>query len=529
MPTLTKRQKQIYDYIKSYIDKKGYSPTFEEVRRHFRLSALSTVHQHIETLQKKGLLTKNNYSARSLELSQEEEMIQIPLMGTIAAGEPIEAIEEKETIAVPKSKVSGSSDLYALRVKGDSMVDENINDGDVVLVKHQASAENGQKVVALINDNEATLKKYYRDKRQIRLQPANKKLKPLILRNGQKISIQGIVLDVIREEGPTSITFPEIQSKTKKYKKLPLNEIICGDAIEEMKKIPDNTIDMTFADPPFNLNKKYGNYKDKKNDAQYIEWCENWLDEMVRITKPTGSILVHNIPKWLIFFANHLNKIAVFKHWIAWDSMSTPLGKTLLPAHYGILFYTKNSKGFKFNELRSPHKKCRNCKEMIKDYGGKKSQINPHGTLLSDVWTDIHRIRHKTRRDNHPCQLPEPLLERLILMTTEEGDAILDPFIGAGTTALAAKRLGRNYIGIDIDSKYKKIVGDKIKKVHYRMSNGYKYDKESSKTASKYLQNLTLSETEGIFPIDNPLFASNNKKANKKEVATLVKNPETLF
>ena len=289
-----------------------------------------------------------------------------------------------------------------------------------------------------------------------------------------------------------------------------------------MRKIPDNSIDMTFADPPFNLNKKYGNYKDKKSADDYIQWCELWLTEMVRITKPTGSILVHNIPKWLIYYANHLNKIAIFKHWIAWDSMSMPLGKTLLPAHYGILFYTKIPKGFKFHELRSPHKKCRTCGEMIKDYGGKKSQINPHGTLLSDCWADIHRIRHNTRRDAHPCQLPEPLLERLVLMTTDENDVVLDPFIGAGTTALAAKRLGRNYIGIDIDPKYKKIVADKIKQINYRSSNGYKYGDNATETASKYLSNLTLSEDEWIYPIDNQKI-SNNKKQNSKSV-----NP-TLF
>jgi site-specific DNA-methyltransferase (adenine-specific) len=513
MATLTKRQKQIYDFTKSYINRKGFSPTLEEIKKHFRLSSLSTIHQHIGTLADKGFITKDDNSARGISLVEKTaKLVKIPLLGIIAAGGPIEAIQEKETIAVPQSKLPRSGEFYALRVIGNSMIDEGINDGDVVLVKQQAVADNGQKVVALINNHEATLKKFYKERGHIRLQPANKSMEPLIFRNGRDVSIQGIVLDVIREETPIAVVLPEIKLGVRQYKKLPLNEILCGDAIEEMKKIPNSSIDMTFADPPFNLNKKYGNYKDKKVSEDYIKWGEQWLSEMVRITKPTGSILVHNIPKWLIYFANHLNKIAVFKHWIAWDSMSTPLGKTLLPAHYGILFYTKNPKGFKFHELRSPHKKCRICGEMIKDYGGKKSQIHPYGTLLSDVWADIHRIRHNTRRDAHPCQLPEPLLERLILMTTDEGDIVLDPFIGAGTTALAAKRLGRNYIGIDIDPKYKKIVADKIKKVNYRSSNGYKYNGDAPATASKYLRNLTISEDEGIYPIDNPKLIGNSKK-----------------
>ncbi len=508
----TKRQKQILDYIKKFIKDKGYPPSFEEIRRHFGFVSKSTVHHHVETLKEKGYLNH----ARTIELSKGEKssgLVEIPLLGTIAAGEPIEAIENKETIAVPKSKLPRSGDSYALRVAGDSMIDENINNGDVILVKQQNVAENGQKVVALIDNHEATLKKFYKEKGYIRLQPANKNMEPIILRNGRDISIQGVVLDVIRKENPTLAVLPKIKTtEIKQYRKLPLNQIIVGDAIEEMKKIPGNSIDMTFADPPFNLNKKYGNYKDQKASEDYIKWCEQWLNEMVRITKPSGSILVHNIPKWLVYFANHLNKIAVFKHWIAWDSMGAPLGKTLLPSHYGILFYTKTPKGFKFHELRSPHKKCRVCGEMIKDYGGKKSQINPYGTLLSDVWTDIHRIRHNTRRDAHPCQLPEPLLERLILMTTNENDVVLDPFIGAGTTALAAKRLGRNYIGIDIDLKYKKIVSDKIRKVNYRSSNGYKYNNDAPAVASKYLRNLTISEDEEIYPIDNPQFKSDDKR-----------------
>ncbi len=241
------------------------------------------------------------------------------------------------------------------------------------------------------------------------------------------------------------------------------NQIITGDCIEEMKKIPENSVDMVFADPPFNLKKKYNHYEDKKEINDYLTWCYKWLDEMIRILKPSGSLFVHNIPRWLTYYAGYLNKIAYFRHWIAWEAASVPLGKTLLPNHYGILFYTKSIKDFKFFDIRAPHKKCRVCGEYLKDYGGKKAQMHPFGYLLSDVWTDIHRIRHKNRRDEHPCQLPIPLLERLILMTTDEGDIVLDPFIGTGTTAIAAKRIGRLYIGIDIDPLYTKMTENKLK------------------------------------------------------------------
>ena len=242
------------------------------------------------------------------------------------------------------------------------------------------------------------------------------------------------------------------------------NKIIKGDCLSVLKKIPDNSVDMTFADPPFNLKKKYGNYKDSKETVDYLNWCNRWISEMVRVTKPTGSIFVHNIPRWLTYYAEHLNKIAHFRHWIAWDSGGAPLGKTLLPNHYGILFYTKSVsyKNFKFYDIRYPHPKCRVCKEFLKDYGGKKDQAHDLGPLLSDVWNDIHRIRHKKRRDQHPCQLSIPLLERLILMTTDAGDIVLDPFIGTGTTAVAAKQMGRKYIGIDIDPDYVNIAKNNV-------------------------------------------------------------------
>lgn len=120
---------------------------------------------------------------------------------------------------------------------------------------------------------------------------------------------------------------------------------------------------------------------------------------MVRVVKPTGSILVHNIPKWLTYYGSCLNEKAYFRHWIAWDAVGAPIGKTLLPNHYGILFYVEQPKGFKFFDLRIPHKVCRECDTYLKDYGGKKALMHPFGTIVSDVWTDIHRIRHKKTCD----------------------------------------------------------------------------------------------------------------------------------
>jgi len=240
------------------------------------------------------------------------------------------------------------------------------------------------------------------------------------------------------------------------------NRIIQGDCLELFENIADNSIDMTFADPPFNLKKKYTSCKDNLEFQAYLNWCEKWIGEMVRVTKPTGSIFLHNIPKWLTFYASYLNKLAHFKHWISWDAPTAPMGKSLQPAHYGILFYTKEAKGAKINELRYPHKRDRKQGFLLKDYGGKKAMLHPFGPLVSDVWTDIHRIKHNSKRDLHPCQLPIHLLDRLILLVTDENDIVFDPFSGTGTTAISAKRLGRQYIGFELDEKYVEISREKL-------------------------------------------------------------------
>ncbi len=263
---LTKRQKQVLDYIKKFIEKNDFAPSLEEIKKHLKLSSVSTAHHHVKTLENLGYLQKEVNKPRAIDIFGGDSIVKIPLLGKIAAGQPIEAVQEQETIAISKNRISKLSDVYALRVVGNSMIDENINDGDVVIIKNQNTAENGQKIIALINNNEATLKKFYKEKDQIRLQPANKDIQPILLNNKQDFLIQGIVLDVIRKESPFLSDVAEENTATKKYSQLPLNSIICGDAIEEMKKIPSESIDMTFADPPFNLNKKYGNYKDKKLD-----------------------------------------------------------------------------------------------------------------------------------------------------------------------------------------------------------------------------------------------------------------------
>ena len=193
---LTKRQKQVLEFIKSFTDKKGYAPSLEEITKHLRLSSVSTAHHHISRLEKEGLIIREKNEPRAIKIKgEEEELVKIPLVGTIAAGEPIEAIEDRETIKVPKSQLSKSGEHYALRVQGNSMIDEGILDGDIVVIRKQPDAENGETVVALINNNEVTLKKIYKEKNGFRLQPANPNLKPIFTK---ELVIQGKVISIIR-------------------------------------------------------------------------------------------------------------------------------------------------------------------------------------------------------------------------------------------------------------------------------------------------------------------------------------------
>lgn len=200
---LTKRQKEILDFVQSFLDENGYSPSFEEIADHFDYRSLATVHEHLCNLEEKGYIRKNFNESRSIELVDTPMRIgalDLRLLGTVAAGEPIEAIEERESLSVPEDMVAGATDEhYVLRVRGESMIDEQIRDGDYVIVQSRETAHNGEMVIALVDDESATMKKYYReDGGRIRLQPANAELSPIHV-SEDRVRIQGIVIGVIRK------------------------------------------------------------------------------------------------------------------------------------------------------------------------------------------------------------------------------------------------------------------------------------------------------------------------------------------
>ena len=193
---ITKKQTEVFNFVKTYKEKKGYAPSLEEIKKKFKLASVSTSHYYINKLQEAGFLNKEHNQPRAVSTIEAKQTVEIPILGVIAAGMPIEVIEiPDETITITRDEIGKQGKHYALRVQGNSMIDEGIFDGDIVVIRKQETAENGQTVVAVIDDNEATLKKLYRENGRFRLQPANPSLFPFYR---TEVEVRGVVVKIIR-------------------------------------------------------------------------------------------------------------------------------------------------------------------------------------------------------------------------------------------------------------------------------------------------------------------------------------------
>jgi len=464
---ITKRQKQILDFVRNFESKNEYAPSLKEIKKHFKLSSESTVHEHLETLKDKGYLQKYKNQPRGIEITKLDELINIPIIGTIAAGQPIAVIEYNAgMVTIPKHEIGFRNDRhYALKVAGDSMIDEGIFDGDVVIIREQSTADDGQTVVAVIDDNQATLKKIYREKNRFRLQPANQTLLPFYR---TEVEIRGVVEKIIRNlehqisNVPISIQESEpVTTNLEKTKgifttnEFEVNKIYNIDCLKLTKQIKDNSIDLVFADPPYNLsgsnfkmkftksggadlNTNKGKW-DRYSDDEFEEFTKKWLTESYRILKSNGAIWVagtyHNI-----YLTGYLMKKIGFEilNEVLWHkSDATPnLSCTRFVADHENFIWARKGKGNVFN-----------YSDMKIMNGGKQ---------MRSIWT-----KGKTAggKKIHPTQKPEWLLERVITATSNPNNIVFDPFIGSGTTAVVAKKFKRQYLGAELDKDfYKKAV-----------------------------------------------------------------------
>lgn len=246
------------------------------------------------------------------------------------------------------------------------------------------------------------------------------------------------------------------------------SRLLLGDCLEHLRNIPDNSVDFAFADPPYNLRKKYNSYTDDLEITEYFDWCDEWLSELIRVLRPGRTLAVLNIPLWAIRHFVFLERHLLFQNWIAWDALSYPV-RMIMPAHYAILCFSKGTPrplpGLsdppeQFN-VPHPSNTFQPLAPLAEGYCLRTScvkdrqlrHVDDRGPL-TDLWWDIHRLKHNTRRVDHPCQLPPQLMYRLISLFTEPGEIVIDSFNGAGTTTLAAHQLGRGYIGIELSEKY---------------------------------------------------------------------------
>ena len=250
-----------------------------------------------------------------------------------------------------------------------------------------------------------------------------------------------------------------------------IDHLINGDCLEELRNIPDNSVDFVFTDPPYNLGKKYTGYTDNLEIKEYFDWCDKWIAELARVLKPGRTFTLLNIPIWSIRHFLFMETVLQFQNWIAWDALSYPV-RLIMPAHYTILAFSKGksrelpglinqvspanlpSIPLAFNALEPLAEDY--CLRSSCVQHRKKMQINDRAPL-TDLWWDIHRLKHNSRRVDHPTQLPSHLMYRLISIFTKSDEVVLDCFNGSGTTTLAAHQLGRHYIGIEKSEEYFKV------------------------------------------------------------------------
>ncbi len=287
-----------------------------------------------------------------------------------------------------------------------------------------------------------------------------------------------------------------------------------GDCLKLLSALPNESVDLVFADPPFNLGKQYGEgVSDRLETSEYLNWSQQWLRESIRILKPGGSLFVFNLPKWCMEYGAYLNQQGMlFRHWIACRMPKAfPRGKKMSPAHYGLIYYTKGEPAV-FNKVYTPIQVCRHCKGEIRDYGGHRKSLNEKGinlmdvwdmpedvwenvtetnstevlwTLAEEMWSDIPPVRHRQHKKRVANELAPIMLERIIAMASNPEQIVVDPFGGSGTTFYAAEKLHRYWIGSEI--------GDTAPAVERltHLANGIVEEWESARGSKKSKLNLT--------------------------------------
>lgn len=276
------------------------------------------------------------------------------------------------------------------------------------------------------------------------------------------------------------------------------NDLYLGDSVELLKRTPSNSVDLIFLDPPYNIGKDYSDHDDEMEELEYYQWCNIWLSECVRILSEGGVLISLNLPESIYKHYLYLGQHLRLQNWICWDSMSRPPAGNIMPTNYPILVFSKGEpSSFSYTPLEedNPSWLLKPENQFQRDfvyplddnYCKRNSCIkkrNREGIIakkeLTDLWTDVYRLKHNSKREDHPTMLPPKLMRRLLWLFTDENDIVLDPFNGVGTTTLTASQMNRRYTGIEISEKYHSISEEK----HEQLRNGENPFDKSTKQIS---------------------------------------------
>jgi DNA modification methylase len=274
--------------------------------------------------------------------------------------------------------------------------------------------------------------------------------------------------------------------------------LLNGDCIDELRKLPDNSIDFCFADPPYNLKKKYESWDDGIDIQTYFEWCDLWLSELARVLKPGCTLAILNIPQWCVRHFKYLITVLDYQDWIVWEGLSMPV-RMIMPSHYSILCFSKGTPRSlpSANRISDNILEVRSTLTLKENYcirgncvtKRNRQKINDTQSA-SNMWWDIHRLKHNSRRVDHPCQLPPNFMHRLISTFTNFGEFILDPFNGAGTSTLCAEQMGRNFIGIELSEYYHGITVKRHEELRHGIDPFRKVNDNSPKAKNSPIERL---------------------------------------
>jgi site-specific DNA-methyltransferase (adenine-specific) len=282
---------------------------------------------------------------------------------------------------------------------------------------------------------------------------------PLLDRVGRVLGVEApgrlaaISADVLR------LPVSHVEAAAPRDMSLSLNRVVQGDCLEVLRALPSESVDLAFADPPYNLEKAYASGKDDRARDEYLGWCHAWLTEYARVVRPGGTVAVLTLPTWAAMHARFLlrHRALRFERWVVWDALAEPKGRGLLPAHYALLLFTKGRA-----RRAAPPLSVEGSGDLCRRPSCVASRPPGLRAPLSDVWRDIPRIKHARYRDAHPCQLPLPLVERIVDVASPPGGVVLDAFCGTGTTGAAARALARRWVLSDVSPEYVELSRAKV-------------------------------------------------------------------